>query len=204
MPFKDNSKLCLLLLAGQSHLGSTSPKLQRNKTYVHSISLGDEARVSDIAHSKFPKIWMFPETSGTPKSSIWIGFSMINHPFWGTPIFGNTHIFLQACFDSYRKHLCLSPSRCWDEKWDLLASWVTFFKDRSWSMVDSFEFYFISFLDKIKLNKKNTKHMSSKKKRNWILLSFDSFKPKPHRVNCCHSDSPCLIFNDFTISGMPP
>ena len=32
------------------------------------------------------------ENSGTPKSSIFIGFSIINHPFWGTPIFGNTHI----------------------------------------------------------------------------------------------------------------
>ena len=34
------------------------------------------------------------ENSGTfpPKSSILIGFSSINHPFWGTPIFGNTHI----------------------------------------------------------------------------------------------------------------
>ena len=29
---------------------------------------------------------------GTPKSSILIGFSIINHPFWGTPIFGNTYI----------------------------------------------------------------------------------------------------------------
>ena len=28
----------------------------------------------------------------TPKSSILIGFSIINHPFWGTPIFGNTHV----------------------------------------------------------------------------------------------------------------
>ena len=27
---------------------------------------------------------------GTPKSSILIGFSIINHPFGGTPIFGNT------------------------------------------------------------------------------------------------------------------
>ena len=26
---------------------------------------------------------------GTPKSSIPIGFSLINHPFWGIPIFGN-------------------------------------------------------------------------------------------------------------------
>ncbi len=29
-----------------------------------------------------------------PKSSIFIGFSIINHPFWGTPIFGNTHIYI--------------------------------------------------------------------------------------------------------------
>ena len=30
---------------------------------------------------------------GTPISSpILIGFSMINHAFWGTPIFGNTHM----------------------------------------------------------------------------------------------------------------
>ena len=36
------------------------------------------------------------ENSGTPKSSILIGFSIINHPFWGTPIFGNIHM-LQSC-----------------------------------------------------------------------------------------------------------
>ena len=29
---------------------------------------------------------------GIPKSSILIGFSIINHPFWGTAIFGNTHM----------------------------------------------------------------------------------------------------------------
>ena len=34
------------------------------------------------------------ENSGTPKSSILIGYSIINHPFWGTPIFGNTHMIL--------------------------------------------------------------------------------------------------------------
>ena len=32
------------------------------------------------------------ENSGTPKSSISIGFSIINHPFWGTPFFGNSHM----------------------------------------------------------------------------------------------------------------
>ena len=30
------------------------------------------------------------KNNGTPKSSILIGFSIINHPFGGTPIIGNT------------------------------------------------------------------------------------------------------------------
>ena len=38
------------------------------------------------------------ENSGTPKSSILIEFSIINHPFWGTPIFGNTHM-LDSTYD---------------------------------------------------------------------------------------------------------
>ena len=29
------------------------------------------------------------ENRGTPKSSILIGFSIMNHAFWGTTIFGN-------------------------------------------------------------------------------------------------------------------
>ena len=36
------------------------------------------------------------ENRGTPKSSILIGFSIINHPFWGTPIFGNTHMAIKV------------------------------------------------------------------------------------------------------------
>ena len=36
---------------------------------------------------------------GVPKSSILIGFSIINHPFWGTPIFGNTHV--DVCCDDW-------------------------------------------------------------------------------------------------------
>jgi len=41
------------------------------------------------------------ENNGIPKSSILIGFSIISHPFWGTPIFGNTHIHE----DKYKKML---------------------------------------------------------------------------------------------------
>ena len=32
------------------------------------------------------------KNNGTPKSSILIGFSIINHPFRGTPLFGNSQI----------------------------------------------------------------------------------------------------------------
>ena len=35
---------------------------------------------------------------GTPKPSILIGFSIINHPFWDTPIFGNIHIGFGGMF----------------------------------------------------------------------------------------------------------
>ena len=34
------------------------------------------------------------ENSGTPKSSILIGSSIINHPFWGTPILGSPLIYI--------------------------------------------------------------------------------------------------------------
>ena len=40
------------------------------------------------------EIWVFPKNNGTLKSSILIGFSILNHPFFGTPIFGNSHLLL--------------------------------------------------------------------------------------------------------------
>ena len=38
--------------------------------------------------------WEFPKIGVPPNHPFQIGFSIINHPFWGTPIFGNTHISL--------------------------------------------------------------------------------------------------------------
>ena len=49
------------------------------------------------------------KNSGTPKSSILIGFPIINHPFWGTPIFGNTHVsklihlFVGHCWATFER-----------------------------------------------------------------------------------------------------
>ena len=41
------------------------------------------------------------ENSGTPKSSILIGFSIINHPCWGTPIFGNIHLYIRPFIEGF-------------------------------------------------------------------------------------------------------
>ena len=47
------------------------------------------------------------KNNGTPKSSILIGFSIINHPFWGTPIVGNTHVDWQDSFRNIRDTFCM-------------------------------------------------------------------------------------------------
>ena len=55
-------------------------------------------------------IWVFPKIMVPPSHPLLIEFSIINHPFWGTPIFGNTHIFLAQIlpwFLPVRKNGCL-------------------------------------------------------------------------------------------------
>ena len=39
-------------------------------------------------------IWMFPTIMVPPNDPFLIGFSIINHSFWGTPIFGNTQMVI--------------------------------------------------------------------------------------------------------------
>ena len=48
------------------------------------------------------------ENNGTPKSSILIGFSIVSHPFWGTPIFGNIHLY-NICIYIYTELVIYRP-----------------------------------------------------------------------------------------------
>ena len=48
--------------------------------------------------------------NGTPKSSTLIGFSIINRPFWGRPIFGNHHIPTLQHGPFHPRHAALSRS----------------------------------------------------------------------------------------------
>ena len=66
------------------------------------------------------------KNTGTPKSSILIGFSIINHPFWGpTPIFGNIQI---CCF--------FRPSH-WN--WPTRMTWLKMHQWWAWMTHQSFQ-----------------------------------------------------------------
>ena len=55
----------------------------------------------------------FAENRGTPKSSILIGLSIINHPFWGIPIFGNTHMHGTLCYPRSIRTPMETPLEVW-------------------------------------------------------------------------------------------
>ena len=81
----------------------TRPGLQYESILVATAQVQIERleRASEVTVSpqfankkKFRSNYMdVSKNRGTPKSSILIGFAIINHPFWGTSIFGNTHIW---------------------------------------------------------------------------------------------------------------
>ena len=75
------------------------------------------------------------KNNGTPKSSILIGFSIINHPFWGTPIFGNIHIMtpLQVVF-FFEKAEVFGVFRAVPEMFDAIGivPWTLGTLERKW------------------------------------------------------------------------
>ena len=69
------------------------------KGYFQQTNLGD---FSDCSNKKWHKQWQHMEVSwnrGTPKSGILIGFSIKHHPFWGTIILANHHMFFFPVWD---------------------------------------------------------------------------------------------------------
>ncbi len=60
--------------------------------YLSSFSISWVSVSQEISRIAMDTHLGVSKNNGTPKSSILIGFSIINHPFWGTPIFGNIHL----------------------------------------------------------------------------------------------------------------
>ena len=65
---------------------------RRKKIHIPTTCLVRTNKKNTVDRSGAIKHMDVSENSGMPKSSILIGYSFINHPFWGTPIFGNTHM----------------------------------------------------------------------------------------------------------------
>ena len=86
---------CLVSFQGWFLLKTDS--LQNKQMFLHG-HFRENLEWSTSGKLCFPEndsanIWMFPKTVVPSNHPILIGFSIINHPFWGSPIFGNTHIF---------------------------------------------------------------------------------------------------------------
>ena len=76
-------KLCVGVLTYSTHL--TQWKSVKTLTKPRGVNV--QPKPGNIGKWVFPKIVDFPR-----KSSILIGFSIVNHPFWGTLIFGSTQM----------------------------------------------------------------------------------------------------------------
>ena len=69
-----------------------NPTKTASWTYSNLSPLGLFQSVFRLVH-----IWVFPKIGIPPNHPILISFSIIHHPFWGTTIFGNIHLFIFIC-----------------------------------------------------------------------------------------------------------
>ncbi len=72
----------------------TSPAKEKSEQLVKAVKIENPPLAPNTVYGCQPK-----NMDGfSPKSSMLIGLFIIKHPFWGTTIFGNTHI--ASCFKS--------------------------------------------------------------------------------------------------------
>ena len=94
--------MCLRWLVGMATQANGS---RMDRTIVSSLACPIVLATWKMSESFHLSIWVFPKIVVPPKSSILIGFSIINHPFWGTTILGNTHIIHSPQNCLHRIHL---------------------------------------------------------------------------------------------------
>ena len=75
--------------SGQDSLGFLGHLIFEGVTYNHpkKVTVAELPGTCCLITQVPPNCMDVSENSGTPKSSILIGFSIINHPFWGTTYF---------------------------------------------------------------------------------------------------------------------
>ena len=114
-----------------------SPAMRQSKQNALTIHKGIHEktkflqRTTDMGSSKkgeiqcgYIYIYIHTEVSinyCTPKSSIFIRLSLINHPYWGTPIYGNPHMYIYIYIHiyTYNIDICV-PCRNQTWQWNIL------------------------------------------------------------------------------------
>ena len=82
---------CPIFVHFRAAPGSEQKVLRFRSPKCEWMGPGTKAMVLKLGNWVFPKMVGFP-----PTSSILIGFSIKNHPFWGTPIFGNNQLLIKV------------------------------------------------------------------------------------------------------------
>ena len=131
-----------------------------------------------------------PKNNGkTPKSSILIGFSIINHPFWGTPIFGNTRLDMHTLF-----HLWLCRHAIFGtETYQSAASsvWDSF----NWKLNWVVYMYILTTIFPAKLLQSNKSHTTKKQSDVFPLpLQTPSLSPRVQYHEHCLRHSQTLRY----------
>ena len=82
----------------------------KSREYVHILIVDKGTQQKPIKTTDGTDLGI-SKNRGTPKSSILIGFSIINPPFWGTPIFGNIHLHITSRPSSWGRSPSESPPK---------------------------------------------------------------------------------------------
>ena len=138
--------------------------------------------------------WVFPKNGGTPKSSVLIGFSIINHPFWGTPIFGNTHLVIWMAFVCRQVVVLLAEknvSRSEVQRFDFWSCqrpsfWVYKYVPNHWvqGKKNTFVFCPSSQSSKLRMSLLLRDHVH---KNPWALMDNQAYRRPLRMVNDCES-----------------
>ncbi len=118
-------------------------------TMVFDLHRRFESRSKEISQiqTKPSKNMDVSKNYGTPKSSILIGFSIINHPFCGTPIFGNTQIkHLNHLLSFHKISRSTGGGRCWWVTWEIGAFEACDTEERGgfWKRIFSGSFFWLN------------------------------------------------------------
>ena len=87
---------CFVKIPSPNHFLRKMSQKNKKKHNIHGKLLAKSPNMANMGYMlgaqrpNFYKRVYISKNRGTPKSSILIGFCIINHPFRGTPIFGNT------------------------------------------------------------------------------------------------------------------